>query len=235
MAAGFPAYLPEGPPAVPTEPESNTPSGFAASQPSSFAPSRPPAGAEGRAGGGVRYRHRPHPLAREREYRVGVHTLRWHDAGRPEQGAGQLALAQIAAMRLELLAAGAHGRRCRLVLRPRGGGAPITIDSDSADGWFRRRPQAEAYRRFVRTLHAAALKAQPQLRLEAPPPPPLAGLGAPLLALLTAATLGLTRGPLWALAGFALAWPLAQGLARWQHGRRAAALPRQVLPRQLLP
>jgi hypothetical protein len=211
-------------------------SGFSSSRPSAFAPSQPP-GPGGRTpvrGGGVRYRHRAHALAREREYRVGTHTLRWHDAAHPERGTGQMAYTQIAAMRLEALGGQGAAKRCRLTLRPRVG-PPVVIDSDSAEGWFGRRAQAEAYRRFVRTLHAAALQVQPQLRLEAPPAPRLAGLGPALLALGTAATLGVVQGPLPALAGLALVWPLAQWAGRWQQGRRAAALPRGTLPRHLLP
>lgn len=220
----------------PVPEESGFASGFASSRPSGFAPSQPP-GPGGRAparGGGVRYRHRAHALALEREYRVGTHSLRWHDAGRPERGAGQLAYAQIAALRLETLSGHGASRRCRLTLRPRQG-APVIIDSDSAEGWFGRRAQAEAYRRFVRTLHAAALQVQPLLRLEAPPAPRLAGLGPALMALGTAAALGVMQGPLPAMAALALVWPLAQWAGRWQQGRRAAALPRGALPRHLLP
>jgi hypothetical protein len=212
-------------------------SGFAASRPSAFSPSQPPSSSPegGTRTAGVRYRHRAHALATEREYRIGAHTLRWHDAARPDRGTGQLALRQIAALRIEVLGGAGPTRRCRLTLVPRGNGAPIVIHSDSAEGWLGRRAQPEAYRRFVRTLHAAALQAQPLLRVEAAPSPRLAGLGAPLLALISAAALGLAHGPLPALAGFALSWPLAALAARWHQARRAAPLPRGALPRHLLP
>jgi hypothetical protein len=211
-------------------------SGFAGSRPSAFEPSQPAAAgphASARSGG-VRYRHRPHALAAEREYSVGTQTLRWHDAAQTGRGTGQLAYAQIVAMRLETLPGSGATRRCRLTLLRRTG-APVVVDSDSAEGWWGRRSQGEAYRRFVRTLHAAALQVQPQLRLEAPPPPRLAGLGPALVALSTAVMLGVTKGPALALVGLALVWPLAHGVGRWQHSRRATALPRGALPRHLLP
>jgi hypothetical protein len=182
----------------------------------------------------VGYRHRPHALAAEREYRLGTQSLRWHAATQPERGKGQLALSQVTAMRLEALPGSGASRRCRVTLLRRTG-APIVIDSDSAEGWWGRRAQGETYRRFVRALHAAALEANPQLRLETPPPPRFAGLGAPLLALSTAALLGFTQGPASAVIGLAVVWPLAHGVGRWQHGRKATALPRGALPRHLLP
>jgi hypothetical protein len=203
-------------------------SGFASSAPSSFGSGR---AATGRS---VRYRHRRHALALAREYRVGTHTLRWDDPTQPGRGAGQLALAQIALMRLQSLP-GSHGtRRCRLTLQPHRGAA-IVIDSDSAEGWFGRQSQAEGFRRFVRTLHAAALQVQPALRVEATPPPPLGGLVPGLLALTAAAALGMSRGPGWAVAALLLSWPLAAWAGRWQQARRAQPLPRGSLPRQLLP
>lgn len=109
--------------AAPVPEESGFASGFSSSRPSAFVPLQPP-GPGGRAparGGGVRYRHRAHALAPEREYRVGTHPLRWHDAARPERGAGQLACRQIAALRLETLSGHGDSRPCRLTLRPRGG------------------------------------------------------------------------------------------------------------------
>lgn len=220
---------------MPSDPGSAPASGFASSRPSSFAPSQPHDGGAPARPGGVRYRQRRHAWSAEREYRVGTHTLRWHDAADPARGVGQLPLRQLAAMRLEILSGSGPTRRCRLTLVPRGSGAPLVIDSDSAEGWLARRPQAEAYRRFVRTLHAAALQAQPQLRVECAPAPWLAGLGPPLLSLATAATLGLVQGPIAAVAGLVLAWPLAELAARWHQGRRGATLKGWSLPRHLLP
>lgn len=211
-------------------------SGYGSSGGSSFQPSQP-AGTGTQAPGrsrGVGYRHRPHALAAEREYRVGTQSLRWHAVAQPGRSAGQLALSQLTAMRLEAWPGSGATRRCRMTLLRRAG-EPIVIDSDSAQGWLGRQPQGQTYRRFVRTLHAAALEANPQLRLETPPPPRLAGLGPPLLALSIAAALGLTQGPALAATGLALVWPLAHWVGRWQRGRQSTPLPRGALPRHLLP
>jgi hypothetical protein len=229
--------------ASPASPASSAPHdavGFAASEPSGFGTTTSPGAGDARsgAGRGGRYRQRRHALAPVREYRIGPHALRWHEAGPAgpagRGGAGgQLAYAQIACLRLQALP-GAGGRRCRLTLQPRQGAA-IVIDSDSAEGWFGRRSQAEGFRRFVRTLHATATQVQPSLRVEAAPAPPLGGLGPGLLAFTAAAALGLAQGPGWALAALLLSWPLAAWIGRSWQARQARPLPRAALPRHLLP
>jgi hypothetical protein len=86
----------------------------------------------------------------------------------------------------------------------------------------------------VRTLHAAALQAQPALRVEVVS----SGggwLGPVLLAALCAATGGFALGVPGAAAGLLAAGLLSPSLRRWLAARRPGAPVRGGLPRQLLP
>jgi hypothetical protein len=203
-------------------------SSFLASQPGEGTPTggplRPP----------LRYRHRAHALAREREYRLGARSLRWHDAERPDRGLGQLAWSQLEAVQLGSEPAGGGRRRYLIRLVPRRGPA-LELASDSAHGGLSRRPQDAAYRRFVRNLLVAARQAQPRLRVQALPEPALGGMLGPVAGLTVAAALGMLHGPGAALAAFALATPAAQLLARWWRLQRPAASLGTNLPRELLP
>lgn len=177
----------------------------------------------------VRFRHRPHPLAPEREYRVGSRALRWHNADDPGRGAGELPYSRLARLRLQ-----GGGGVYHLVLVPHRGGV-LRLGSRSASGWLGQDDRREPYRRFVRALHAAALQAQPGLAVEAAgtAPPPGLAVGV-LLALGAAVGLGTLGGTAWALAGSAA---VLLGLLAWrQRADRAPAAPvRGALPRSLLP
>lgn len=203
-------------------------SSFLASQPGEGAPTGGPARPA------LRYRHRAHALAREREYRLSTRTLRWHDAARPDRGVGQLALAQLERVQLGSEPMGRGGRRYVLRLVPRRGPA-LVIGSDSARGFHARQPQDAAYRRFVRTLLAAARQAQPRLLVQALPEPALGGLMAPALGLVVAAALGMLQGPAAAVGSFALVTPAAHLLARWWRLQQPALPLGASLPRELLP
>ena len=200
-----------------------------------FLPSSPPSVLPGntepqRLGGAeVRYRQRPHRLAPEREYRVGPRGLRWHDAGAPGQGAGELPFARLAGLRL-LREAGPRGRHAFAVVLVPHSGAALRVGS-----WSGTEDRGEAYRRFVRALHAAAVLAQPALRVEAVGAGASPWQGPALLALLCAATGGVALGLSGAAAGLLAAALLSPGLRRWQVNRRPGAPVRGGLPRQLLP
>ncbi len=180
-------------------------------------------------GAEVRYRHRPHRLAREREYRVSARGLRWHDAGAPGSGTGDLPFARLARLRL-LRRPGPHGRTVYgLVLKPhRGAGLRVSSWSGPED-------RGESYRRFVRALHAAALQAQPALRVEVEPPAGAGWQGTAALALLLAGTGWLALGAAGVVAGVLGAGLLSPGLRRWQASRQPGAPLHGSLPRHLLP
>jgi hypothetical protein len=201
----------------------------------SFLPSSPPSVLPGqtepqRLGSAeVRYRQRPHRLAPEREYRVGPRGLRWHDAGAPGQGAGELPFARLAGLRL-LREPGPRGRPAFAVVLVPHRGAALRVGS-----WSGTEDRGEAYRRFVRALHAAAVLAQPALRVEAVGPGAGGWQGTALLALLCASSGAAALGVPGAAAGLLAAALLSPGLRRWQAGRRPGAPVRGGLPRQLLP
>ena len=71
--------------------------------------------------------------------------------------------------------------------------------------------------------------------MQALPEPALGGLVAPAMGLVAAAALGLLQGPAAALAGFALATPATQLLARWWRLQRPALPLGTNPPRELLP
>lgn len=205
----------------------------------SFLPSSPPSVLPGSAAGAtepqrlggseVRYRQRPHRLAREREYRVGARSLRWHDQGAPGQGAGELPYARLAGLRL-LREPGPRGRPVFAVLLLPHRGAPVRVSS-----WSGQEDRGEAYRRFVRALHAAAQQAQPALRVETAASTG-GGWGAPaLLAALCTGTGALALGAAGAAAGLLSAGLLSPGLRRWQAARQPGEPVRGGLPRQMLP
>lgn len=195
-----------------------------------FPPSSPPSVLPGSAGSGdVRYRQRPHRLAREREYRVGARGLRWHDRGAPGQGAGELPFARLAGLRL-LREPGPRGRPAYAVLLLPHRGRALRVGSWSGD-----EDRGESYRRFVRALHAAALQAQPALRVEAAAAADPGWRAPALLALACTGTGALALGLPGAAAGLVLAVLLSPGLRRWQAGRSQGEPVQGPLPRRLLP
>lgn len=205
----------------------------------SFLPSSPSSVLPGASGGAtepqrlggseVRYRQRPHRLAAEREYRVGPRGLRWHDAGAPGQGAGELPFARLAGLRL-MRSTGPRGRPVFAVVLVPHRGSALRVSS-----WSGTEDRGEAYRRFVRALHGAALQAQPALRVEAVRPG-AAGWQVPAaVAGLCAAAGGLALGVPGAAAGLLATGLLLPGLRRWQAGRQPGEPVRGGLPRQLLP
>ncbi len=179
--------------------------------------------------GEVRYRQRTSRLSREREYRVSARGLRWHDAGSPGQGAGELPFTRLAGLRL-LREAGPRGRPVFAVLLLPHRGPALRVSS-----WSGTEDRGEAYRRFVRALHAAALQAQPALRVDSLAP----GAGhwrTPAMAALLCAGAGAwVLGAPGAAAGLLSAGLLSPGLRRWQAGRGPGNPVRGGLPRQWLP
>jgi hypothetical protein len=200
-----------------------------------FLPSSPPSVLPGstepqRLGSAeVRYRQRMHRLAQEREYRVGSRGLRWHIAGAPGQGRGELPFARLAGLRL-LREPGPGGRPMFAVLLLPHQGPSLRVSS-----WSGTEDRGPSYRRFVRALHAAALQAQPALRVESVAPVTKGWRAPALLALLCAGAGTLVLGVPGAAAGLLSAGLLAPGLSRWQARRQPGEPVRGGLPRQLLP
>jgi hypothetical protein len=176
-----------------------------------------------------RYRQRPSRLAPEREYRVGARALRWHEAGSPGLGAGELPFARLAALRL-LREPGPQGRPLFAVLLLPHRGPALRVSS-----WSGTEDRGEAYRRFVRALHTAALQAQPTLRVETQAAETKGWHTTAVLALLCGGAGALALGLPGSAAGFLSAGLLSPGLRRWRASRQPGEPVRGGLPRQMLP